>query len=46
MATDKKTTDKKMRRYKIAIWVWIILTLASYANSIWDLAILIKGLWE
>jgi len=46
MATDKKATDKKMERYKALIRVWLIITIASYINSIWDIVILIKGLWE
>lgn len=41
-----KTEDKKMKRYKVAIWVWLILTAASYINAVIDIINVIKGIWE
>lgn len=28
---------KKFRRYKIAVWVFIITIIAAYVNGIWDI---------
>ena len=41
-----KTEDKKMKRYKIYVWVWLILTVASYINAVIDIINVIKKLWE
>lgn len=41
-----KTEDKKMKRYKVAIWVWLILTAAAYINAVWDIIINVKKIWE
>lgn len=35
---DKK---KQMRRYKIYVWAFIVLTLASYVHSIYNIVKLI-----
>lgn len=41
-----KTEDKKMKRYKVAIWVWLILTAAAYINAVIDIINVIKRIWE
>ncbi len=44
METTKKE-DKKMKRYKLFIWVWLILTAAAYINAV-DIINVIMKLWE
>ena len=41
-----KTEDKKMKRYKVAIWVWLILTAAAYINAVIVIINVIRKLWE
>ena len=41
-----KTEDKKMKRYKLFVWVWLILTAAAYINAVWDIIINVKKIWE
>lgn len=41
-----KTEDKKMKRYKLFVWVWLILTAAAYINAVIDIINVIKKLWE
>lgn len=41
-----KTEDKKMKRYKTLVWVWLILTAAAYINAVIDIINVIKKLWE
>jgi hypothetical protein len=46
MEVTKKTEDKKMKRYKIYVWVWLILTTAAYVNAVIDIINVIRKLWE
>jgi hypothetical protein len=46
MGTTKKIEDKKMKRYKIYVWVWLILTAAAYINAVIDIINVIRKLWE
>ena len=41
-----KTGDKKMKRYKTLVWVWLILTAAAYINAVIDIINVIKRIWE
>lgn len=46
MEATKKIEDKKMKRYKLFVWVWLILTAASYINAVIDIINVIKRIWE
>ncbi len=37
---------KKIKRYKFYVWVFVVLTLASYINSIYDIIVIIYGLFN
>ena len=46
MEATKKIEDKKMKRYKLFVWVWLILTAAAYINVVIDIINVIKRIWE
>ena len=46
MEATKKIEDKKMKRYKLFVWVWLILTAAAYINVVIDIINVIKRTWE
>lgn len=37
---------KKVKRYKVYVWVFVVLTIASYINSIYDIFVVIHGLFN
>ena len=39
-------TDRQMKRYRIYVWAWLILTAAAYVNTIIDIIKEIIKLWE
>ena len=38
-------TDRQMKRYRIYVWAWLILTAAAYVNTIIDIIKAIRKLW-
>lgn len=46
IAMETTKTDKKMKRYKLFVWVWLILTVAAYINAVIDIINVIRKLWE
>lgn len=40
---EDKKKQKQVRRIKFCVWAFIVLTLASYAYSIYNIVILIKN---